>query len=347
MLDSRRLMLVGRFATGALERSYHSAFADMGCKVEVFDMEEAIRRNVPLGRLGEQWNRFLPVEPWITKANREMVLAAFAFKPDVFVVVGHNLARAGALAQMRASRSVRTVLIWPDPMMNLSGPIIQCLPLYDLVATYSQASVPWFRRLGGEGAEWIPLAADPKMHAPPAGQTPLDLQADVGFIGHWRPERESALTRLIADAPELAVKIWGPDWGRRCQGKSSLLAAWQGRSVYHADFAKAVAGCKINLNVIDPTNFPAANMRFFELPVAGGLQVTSLCPEMESTFRDGETAVYYQHEADLPELVRRLLADGALRTRIAAAARSLVLAEHTYAHRAQAILDRLAVLKQA
>src|SRR5437879_3260946 len=98
MPENRRLMLVGRFAAGALERSYRSAFADVGCDVQVFDMAEAVRRSVRLGRLGAYWNRFLPVEPWVTKANREMVLAAFAFKPDIFVVVGQNLVRAGSLA---------------------------------------------------------------------------------------------------------------------------------------------------------------------------------------------------------------------------------------------------------
>lgn len=347
MRNGVRVMLVGSFAPGALERSYGSAFADVGCEVKEFDIAEAVQRNVRLGRLGRLLNRFLPVEPWIRKANREMVLAAIVFRPDVFVAIGQNPVRAGALAQLRAVRSVRTVIVWPDTMVNLGGSIIECLPLYDLVATYSRESVPFFLRLGAPAAEWVPLAADPKMHAPPAGALPSEFQADVGFIGQWRPERESALALLIAECPELSVRIWGPDWGRRCTGKPSLVAAWQGRSLYHADFAKAVAGCKINLNVIDPTNFPAANMRFFELAVAGGLQVSSACPEMEETFRDRETVAYFRNESELPQVVRELLADDTGRRRIASDARRLVLAEHSYVHRAEVILDRLAVRQQS
>jgi spore maturation protein CgeB len=343
MHNRPRVMLVGVFEPGALERSYRSAFAEVGCEVNIFDMGEAVRRNVRLGRFGEQWNRFLPVEPWVSKANREMILAADSFKPDVLVVTGQNPVRPGALAQLRTSQVVTTVLVWPDPMVNLPGPTIQCLPLYDLVATYSRASVPWFQRLGAIDVAWVPLGGDPAMHAPPVGPTSSDLQADVGFIGQWRPERESALALLIAECPELSVRIWGPDWGRRCKGKQSLVAAWQGRSLYHADFAKAVAGCKINLNVIDPTNFPAANMRFFELSVAGGLQVSSACPEMEETFRDRETVAYYRDESELPRVVRELLADDTGRQRIASAARRLVLAEHTYAHRVRALLNRLEI----
>lgn len=104
------------------------------------------------------------------------------------------------------------------------------------------------------------------------------------FIGGWRPEREAVLAGLAG----LDLKIWGPEWDRRCAGNAVVLKAWQGRPLVGTEFATAVAASKVNLNIIDPTNHPAANMRFFEIPVAGGLQVCSACPEMSGVFRDGE-----------------------------------------------------------
>ena len=95
------------------------------------------------------------------------------------------------------------------------------------------------------------------------------------------------------------------------------------------------------MNVIDPTNYPAANMRFFEIPMAGGLQVCSRCPELENEFREGEHLFYYQQPADLPDLVRDLLADGPRRQAVASAAHDKVLARHLYRHRAQAILTEV------
>jgi spore maturation protein CgeB len=120
-----------------------------------------------------------------------------------------------------------------------------------------------------------------------------------------------------------------------------LLRAWQGRPLYEAEFAQAVAACRINLNIIDPTNYPAANMRFFELPVAAGFQLSSPCPEMEDEFRHGEELFFYQDETELPSIVRTLLANDGLRARVAAAGRDLVLSRHTYQHRARAILERM------
>jgi spore maturation protein CgeB len=181
---------------------------------------------------------------------------------------------------------------------------------------------------------WVPLAADAELHRPPGSAAPA-YSADVSFIGGWRPERERLLERLTP----FGLKIWGPDWGKRCRGNPAILKAWQGRGVVSAEFAQVVAGSKVNLNLIDPTNYPAANMRYFEIMVAGGLQVCSPCPEMREGFRAGEHLFYYAEEAELPALLERLLGDAELRNRVAKAGRERVMAEHTYGHRAQAILD--------
>lgn len=91
-----------------------------------------------------------------------------------------------------------------------------------------------------------------------------------------------------------------------------------------------MAASKVNLNIIDPTNHPAANMRFFEIPVAGGLQVCSACPEMNDVFRDGEHLFYYQDSAGLRPLLQTLLGQESLCRTVAAAGQALALSRtHT------------------
>ena len=110
--------------------------------------------------------------------------------------------------------------------------------------------------------------------------------------------------------------------------------------MYETEFAKAVSSSAINLNIIDPLNFPAANMRFFEVPVAGGLQVSSACPELEREFVDGEHLFYYRDAKELPELINRLLDDPSLRVRVAKSGQAKVLGAHTYTDRVRAILQQ-------
>ncbi len=330
-----RLVLAGSWGPGALERVYATAFEKEGCEVLRFDLFSLEQRYVRLGAAGRFFNRFVPVEPWIRKANRQLVLDARSFRPDLVVVAGQNRVLAGALAQTLVQTKARAAYLWPDTLVNLNGERIDGLPLYDVVATYSRDSIPVFERLGARRTAWVPLAGDPSS----AKERELDgpFAADVSFIGQWRSEREAALAALLEGLPQANVKIWGPDWGRRARGL--VRAAWQGRPLFGEEFARAVASSRVNLNVIDDTNFPAANNRFFEIPCLGGLQLASACPEMEDEFRHGEEVCTYQEVGEIPGLVRNLLADEERRARIARAGSEKARNGHTWAHRVRQILD--------
>lgn len=339
MIESnRKILLVGYFGPGALEYSYKSAFCDLGCDVSSFNIADSVQRNCRGGKAGRLFNRFVPVEPWIRKANREMVLEVLLFKPDVVVVFGQNPVQVGALAQIRAMLDVKIVYVWPDTLLNLSHTMVDILPMYDLIATYSRSTVPVFYELGAKRVEWIPLGADPHMHTPPAGRE--GFMCDVSFIGQWRPERDAVMAHILSTLSDIDVKIWGPDWNRR-SSNPAIRRAWQGRALYAGEFAQVVATSRISINTIDDTNYPAANMRFFEIPMAGGLQISSRCPEMEDEFKHGETVFYYHNLEEVRDLISSLLADGRARQRVAAKAHEKVLNAHTYMHRARRILELL------
>jgi spore maturation protein CgeB len=255
------------------------------------------------------------------------------------VVFGRAPISAGTLAQLKVSCACRAILVWPDTLLNLAARVVQCLPVYEFVASYSRSATESFRQLGARAAEWIPLGSDPDLHGggtlAPGERERFD--ADICFVGNWRPEREAVLADLTS-IEGLRVKIWGgPDW-QRCCASRLVRALWQKEPLVGAGFAKAVQASKINLNIIDPTNYPAANMRFFEIPTAGGLQVSSACPEMEAEFRHGEEIFYYQSSHDLRGLIPDLLRRDTLRESVAAAGHAKVIAQHTYLHRARAML---------
>ena len=79
-------------------------------------------------------------------------------------------------------------------------------------------------------------------------------------------------------------------------------------------------------------------MRFFEIPIAGGLQVSSACPEMDAELRDGEHLFYCEDADALLGLIGSLLADDERRFRVADAGRALVSEKHTYVRRAETLL---------
>lgn len=336
-----RVLLVGDSSPWGLAQSYARAFRALGWHVAFFDVDAAVQRHSRFGPVGRFASRRLFVEPWARKANRELMVAALEWTPQIVVVFGNNAVQAGTLGQLAASLTTRLLLVWPDSLVNLADRIIDALPVYDLVASYSATVMGSFQRLGARRVEWVPFAADTVYHDP----GPLDDRdsarygCDIAFIGNWRPEREEALSRLCR-AGRWSVRIWGgPSWDR--WSRRPVRRAWQGHPLFGRELAKACRAAKVNLNIIDPTNYPAGNMRVFEILAARGLEVCSPCSELAGDLRDGQHLYYYVDLEHLLQIVPTLLGDATARQRVAAAGHSEVLGRHTYVLRVQQLLSAL------
>jgi spore maturation protein CgeB len=324
--------------------SYARAFRAMGCNVSEFSLATAIEAHSRIGFVGRRVGSLFSIESWLRKGNRDLVVHLLELRPNLVLVPGPAPVLPGTLAQLKAALpECNFVLVWPDTLLNLPSSTIQCLPLYDLVASYSASAIPPMQRLGARLVEWVPFAADPFLFPKDVTIEPNErsrFECDVCFVGNWRPEREKLLVTLVSAG--ISVKVWGhPVWMKRCLDRRMADRYFQGGPLFGVDLAKAIRGAKLSLNPIDHTNFPAANMRFFESPACGATTLNSQCPEMTSLFVQGETAFYYNHEREALAVIKQLLSDGLLRMRVASAAQHLVLREHTYRHRAELILRKL------
>jgi spore maturation protein CgeB len=341
-----RALLVTRKGEPGLLGSYGRALEHLGVDTAYWDLDAALGRAVPLRQIGRRLNALLPVDVWQARASRDLVLAARKQDPDLLMVCGATRVTPGALAQLRASvPRARLVFVWPDSMLNLTRDVILGLPQYDLVSTYSEASVGPLRRLGATDVRWAPFAADPMLMSGDVSVSEQDrqrLSCDIAFIGNPRPERERALVALM-DAG-FHLRVWGSkNWVRTTADPARARRYWQGHEAVGADFARATRCARLNLNVIDDTNYPAANMRFFELFACGATQLASSCPEMQPMFADDSAVVYFDDEKELVAKARRLLGDDDARRRIAAEGQRRTLEGHTYAHRVRTLLADLAL----
>ena len=333
-----KVLLAGSFGAHTLETSYKNAFIDEGHDVEAFDIPSKTSKYVKFGKAGQILNTFLPVEAWQRKVNREFVIKAKEYEPDVIVIVTNALILPSSMAFLRSILlQCKMVLVWPDTLFNLQSHILQSAPLYDLVATYSSNSLDVFRALGFKKVKWVPLAADPHLHY-------CDLSDDkktydITFVGGWRPEREQIMSHILSNFSSAKIGIWGPYWNR--SSNKLLRSVADKNPLYASAFSDVIRKSRISMNIIDDTNFPAANMRFFEVPIAGGLQLSSKCPEMESEFRHGEHMFYYSNNDGLLDVIQHVLSGKTDNNNIAKHAQELVLAAHTYRHRVKQILSEL------
>jgi spore maturation protein CgeB len=99
---------------------------------------------------------------------------------------------------------------------------------------------------------------------------------------------------------------------------------------YYADLPAFYPATRINFNCTSQQMKGAVNQRVFDVPVCGGFLLTDHRRQMEALFEPGREIVCYQEPGEIPGLVRHYLRHDGERTRITAAARSRILAEHTY-----------------
>lgn len=326
-----RICIIGHQQADTLESSYQRAFERLGAQVTPFDTDAGQRPYVRLGRLGRAFHRFVPVDAWQRKLNRDLALALRSAQPDLALVFGNAPVLFSTLAFVKSLIDTRFVLVWPDPLTNLQPHVQPAAGLYDGVATYCRASVPVFRQMGFRNVQWVPLAADPALHR--MDTIPARFTYDLTFIGARRPEREHVLTTIIRHFPRLKLGVWGTDW-HRSQSRA-LRPFIQARPLRGRAYAETLNRGRINLNCIDSTCFPAANMRFFEVPIAHALQLSSACPEFDGEYVDQQHGLSY---ADTDTLLNRV--EWAMQHEANAIRREgfrHTLAHHTYDHRARQI----------
>lgn len=195
--------------------------------------------------------------------------------------------------------------------------------------------------LGCRHHAYVQTGCDPEVHRPVelAEADRIEYECDVSFAGAGYPNRN----HLFAGLTDYNLAIWGINW----RGKELLRHVRRPDEWFSPEtFAKIVAGSKINLNLHSSATSPgvdpacdAVNPRVFEIAACGGFQVCDPCKGLERLF-DFETELpVYRDLADLRRLIDYYLAHPEERRVIAERARARVLREHTYAQRAQQMLD--------
>lgn len=172
----------------------------------------------------------------------------------------------------------------------------------------------------GDVGEYLPVACDPETHTPDAGIEPTH---DVVFVGHlyaqspWYQRRRDLLKKL---------------------GERYDLKVYEG--VYGKDLANAHATGKIVFNV---STLGDVNMRVFEAMCSGRPLITDMVEGLDAglggMFHDGEHLLTYTTEHELYEGIDYLIESPEWRHRMGAAGQAIVLAAHTYDHRARTMLE--------
>lgn len=177
---------------------------------------------------------------------------------------------------------------------------------------------------------YLPLAVDPELFRP--SQEPRI--PEMLFVAS-RTEFREAVARGL-DTP---ARIIGTDWSGLARDGFHRV---RNRKISRAHLIRLYQRHAAVLNVRNEANVEhGLNQRSFEPLACGAVVLNDDLPDLPRCFEPGREILVYRDREELNALAARLRREPGFGTRIAAAGRRRVLAEHTYSHRIQTILNDL------
>lgn len=311
-----------------LESLYATALRHLGAEVETFDWwRESLRAAPELAKHRFMWRPFSSV------ANRRLRDRVVAEKPDLVLVFKGLLVSRDTVEAVKASGSLAFCFNPDSPFGSLPGEVTEelrrALSAWDCYFIWGRFLVERLYSTGLGRVEYLPFAWDPE-------RMPFQAPAEsprygVSFVGTHSEHREQWLGELT----DLDLHVWGPRW---TEARSDVRQSVRGSLVTWPEFSDIVRDSAVSLNIPFPRNIPGHNMRTFEIPGCGGLQLSNAASEIADFFEPGKEILLFRTVEELREQASWAIAHPEERRAIASSGHGRVT-EETYVHRARRIVD--------
>lgn len=207
------------------------------------------------------------------------------------------------------------------------------LPGFSRVFYFDSGCLPALREFyassNDDAFTYLPLAVNPDRYSL------LDIQdkkKSLVFAGKCSRPRHEFFDKVRAKG--IPIELFGP-------GSKNVFKPWRSRRIGAGGLAKLYAGYLATLNVPQPGNtLQGLNLRAFEVPCCGGVGIYPDVVDLSLCFDPSKEILVYKDLDDLEAVYKTLLNEPSLVRELCIAGRDRVLADHTFANRAQKIIDK-------
>lgn len=280
------------------------------------------------------------------KSNKRLLEASDAFKPDLLFVIKGKTIHKDTLTTIKNKTGCLLTHYNADDHFNLystSRNMLNSLPVYDIVFTWSHALFESLYAAGARKVELLPFGYDELLHIYESSTDDIDqFGHDVVFVGEWDKERENMLSALA----DLDLGIWGPRWERASRNSPTYKCIIGTQEVDAKTTSKIYRASKICLNLLRPQNMRSHNMRSFEIPALGGFMLTNRTEAHLSIFEEGKEIACFVGDSELKDQVVKYLNLDSERREMVKRAKGKVQKNHSYTERAKMLINIIEKDKQ-
>ena len=134
------------------------------------------------------------------------------------------------------------------------------------------------------------------------------------------------------------LKVYGDEGWKRLLGEKTICLGWVD---YHRELPLIYAASKVNLNLTKAQMKQTVTQRVFDVPAVGGFLLTDYRSDLEELFNFEKEIASFKSEDELFEKAVHFLSRPEEREKIASLAHKRVLAQHTYQHRMQEMINKM------
>ena len=296
-----RILYVGPLWGGGTCLQRMQAMQDLGHEILSVDTEPANVRDEQK-RFFYRVKRKLLGPSDLANANEKIILLTTKNDVDVLWLDKALTIAPETLQIVREINPQLTIVGYsPDDMAgkhNQSRLFLKGLPLYHAFFTTKSYGVKELEALGVPRAIFIGNAYDPQTHRPVqvSEKEIKKFGGPVGFIGDYEIERAQSIYYLAQHG--ISVRIWGPNWDRKCRFSHSNMKI-EGKPIWGDDYAKAICSFDIDLHFLRKINRDLQTQRSIEIPACGGFMLAERTNEHLELFEEGKEAEFFSSNEEL------------------------------------------------
>lgn len=331
-----KVLIVGSDKHWAIENFYNKYFNSIEgansflfpARSRFYDYLEKSVVNKVIHRLG--------VSSFYQKINKELLETVKEIMPEIVWVFKGMEIFPETLEAIRAM-DIKTINYNPDNPFIFSGRgsgnsnVTESIELYDLHLTYNLEVLDQIRKTYAIPCELLPFAYE--LPEEVSFTSRVEEVKRLCFLGNPDKDRASFILSLIKRG--IPVDVYGNNWEKFLPIDNVGIYS----AVYGVEMWDTLRKYRVQLNLPRKHNLQSHNMRSFEIPAVGGIQLAPDTPEHRSFFKGGHEIYLYEGLDDAVEKAEFLLSSSKSKAdsiREAAIKRSIV-SGYSYKSRAEQV----------
>ncbi len=328
-----RWAIIGASGPDTFEFHLQDTLQHMGHEVRLFDLTLGAYK----GRLIHYWVRRIS-EAYDRKKARMVANSILRAEPDIVLAVYRHI-HPDTIAYIKRERPDLPVIhVNQDNLTTLEQQQVLASN-YDCIFTKDPYLAKTFRDKAGLNAHYLPESFNPRVHRPPAvnrREIEKELDLDVLVFGTFYPYRNRFVEGILR--PGRKIRLYGSE-GPFFPDR--LRPYFAGHVILHEEKSRLLYGARIVLNNFFYGEIEGVNCKYFEINGIGAFQLCDFKAVLHEYSPVTPAAYSFTSLEEVNDLIAKYVDKPDLRYEIAEQQRQHFLANHTYEHRIQTILESI------